>query len=124
MVTSGEILVVDYVPDREGSAWPVVATVPPRVTVLRAGADAVPAIARASRLAIARGDDDRVEVVGDDSVLGELDDGARLFVEAWRSQARATSDRPGDGLPWDAPGFEPPDPPPGVVDPSQRHGES
>jgi hypothetical protein len=110
-VTSGEILVVDHVPDREGSAWPVVASVPPRVAVLRAGADELATIASSARLAMARTDDDRIQVVGDETALDELDDGARLFVEAWRSQAPAKSHRPGDGLPWDAPGFEPPDAP-------------
>jgi hypothetical protein len=117
-VTALEVLVVDYLPADEGSRWPVIATVPPRVVVLRADADGLPAIAGACRLAIARGTDDRVEVVGDLAVLDELDDGARLFVEAWRtprSSASATRDRAGDGLPWDAPGFEPPDPPGGAV---------
>lgn len=40
----------------------------------------------------------------------------RLFVEAWLSR-RETKNRPGEGLPWDAPGREAPDwpdePPPG-----------
>jgi hypothetical protein len=117
-VTALDVLVVDYLPAGEGSGWPVTASVPPRVVVLRAGADGLAAIAGACRLAIARGADDQVEVVGDLAVLDELDDGARLFVEAWRTQrsaASATRDRAGDGLPWDAPGFEPPDPPRGAV---------
>jgi hypothetical protein len=34
-----------------------------------------------------------------------------LFVAAWeRRMQEPKSDRPGDGLPWDAPGFSPPDP--------------
>jgi hypothetical protein len=40
----------------------------------------------------------------------ELDDpteAERLFVEAWLSR-RAGKRRRGDGLPWDAPGFQPP----------------
>ena len=32
----------------------------------------------------------------------------RLFVDAWLSRRQAKT-RPGDGLPWDAPGREPPD---------------
>jgi hypothetical protein len=119
-VTAPEVLVVDYLPAGEGSAWPVTATVPPRVAVLRAGADSLPAIARACRLAFARGPDDRIQVAGDITALDELDDGARLFVDAWRSASPAATEtraRPGDGLPWDAPGMEPPDPPPGEVDP-------
>jgi hypothetical protein len=121
-VTAAEVLVVDYLPADESSAWPVTASVPPRVAVLRAGAEALEAIARQSRLAIARGPDDHIEVAGDMTALDELDDGARLFVEAWRttsSVASATRERPGDGLAWDAPGMEPPDPPPGAVDPSR-----
>jgi hypothetical protein len=35
-----------------------------------------------------------------------------LFVAAWerRMQEPQSEDRPGEGLPWDAPGFSPPDP--------------
>jgi hypothetical protein len=32
----------------------------------------------------------------------------RIFVAAWRDR-RAAKARAGDGIPWDAPGFEPPD---------------
>lgn len=36
----------------------------------------------------------------------------RLWVDAW-GQRGEQKDRPGEGLSWDAPGFEPPDPPHG-----------
>lgn len=111
-MTADEILVVDFQPGDQRPSWPVIASLPPRVAVLRAGADSLPAIASTSRLAMVRRSDGRVEVVGNPGVLEELDDGARLFVEAWRTQAPAKPDRPGDGLPWDAPGFQPPDMPP------------
>ena len=111
-MTAEEILVVDFEPVDADPPWQVTASLPPRVVVLRAGADSLQAIARTSRLAMVRRGDDRVEVVGDERVLEELDEAARLFVEAWWSQAPAKPDRPGDGLSWDAPGFEPPDLPP------------
>jgi hypothetical protein len=113
-VTAGEVLVVDYALQESASPWPVIGTLPPRVAVLRAAADDVPAIARMSRVVIVRRSDAPDEVVGDPRALQELDDAARLFVEAWRSQAPAKTDRPGDSLPWDAPGFEPPDAPRGA----------
>jgi len=43
-----------------------------------------------------------------------LDPTERLFVEAWASGQTPKVSRPGDGLPWDAPGFQPPDMPDGV----------
>ncbi|RJF93497.1 hypothetical protein [Sphingomonas cavernae] len=48
-----------------------------------------------------------------DALPSELTDGERLFIEGWR--ARASKDpktRKGEGLPWDAPGYQPPDLPP------------
>ena len=46
-------------------------------------------------------------------VLAELDPNERLFVEGWlTNRSTAKTDRPGEGLPWDAPGMTPPDPPP------------
>jgi hypothetical protein len=60
-----------------------------------------------------------VEVPGtawyEDDVPPKIYDGLstqeRLFVDAWRSR-RLPKVRPGDHLPWDAPGFLPPDGPP------------
>lgn len=46
-----------------------------------------------------------------DAVLDELSPAERAFVAAWRSR-RAGKRRPGEGLPWDAPGHLPPDLPP------------
>lgn len=42
-----------------------------------------------------------------------LTDAERLFADAWAQRTGDVSgaERPGDGLPWDAPGFTPPDPP-------------
>ncbi|HET6949126.1 MAG TPA: hypothetical protein VFI47_02060 [Acidimicrobiales bacterium] len=46
-----------------------------------------------------------------DEVVAGLSERERLFVAAWRSRA-AGKVRPGDHLPWDAPGRLPPDGPP------------
>ncbi|MGC5020794.1 hypothetical protein [Micromonospora sp. DT47] len=71
------------------------------------------------RLALAAGDTS-VNVPGTtayaddvpDTVLDELSPAERMFVSAWRTR-RAGKRRPGEGLPWDAPGHLPPDLPPG-----------
>jgi hypothetical protein len=44
-----------------------------------------------------------------------LTDAERLFADAWAQRTGDVSgaERPGEGLPWDAPGFTPPDPPSG-----------
>ena len=42
-----------------------------------------------------------------DAVRDELDEGERMFVDAWRERARPKQ-RKGEGLSWDAPGFEAP----------------
>jgi hypothetical protein len=118
-VTTDEVLVVDYEPDAGTSPYPVLATASPRVQVLRASSADLATIASRARLAVAGASDGRVEKIGDDEVLGELDDGARLFVEAWMTPPRGDRERPGDGQPWDAPGFEPPDPPPGQGNPAR-----
>lgn len=46
-------------------------------------------------------------------VMEGLDESEALFVAAWSSRIKQgpSKERRGEGLPWDAPGFEPPDPP-------------
>ena len=40
-----------------------------------------------------------------------LSEAEMLFVDVWRARLdEPAKQRPGDGVPWDAPGFEPPDP--------------
>ena len=112
-MSADELLVVDYAPSDQASSWPIASTYPPRISIVHAGPDALGAIATASRAALARRADGGIDAVGDTTAFDELDDGARLFVEAWRSQPPAKPDRPGDGLSWDTPGFKPPDPPSG-----------
>jgi hypothetical protein len=112
-MTVGEVLVVDYGPAEDDAApsWPVIAQAPPRVMVLRADTDQLDEIGRQARLAMARSPEGEVRVVGDEDALSELDEGAGLFVAGWRARAIDKPDRPGEGLPWDQPGFEPPDRP-------------
>jgi hypothetical protein len=46
------------------------------------------------------------------SVMSSLDEGETLFTNAWLSrQQEVPKPRRGEGLSWDAPGYEPPDPP-------------
>jgi hypothetical protein len=103
-----EVLVVGYKSGEGRSSWPVVAEVTPLVTVLRASFDDLPLIADHSRLAFARRPDGGTERAGDESALDELDEGARIFVSAWLARPATKPERPGEGLSWDAPGFEPP----------------
>jgi hypothetical protein len=97
----------------DDAPWPVIASAPPLVFVLRATEADLPAISRAAQLVIVRREGGDPELYGDRSVLDDLDAGARLFVEAWMTAPLAKGARPGDGLAWDAEGFEPPDGPPG-----------
>lgn len=106
-----EVLVVGYRSQEASLRWPTVARVPPHVLVLRASPEDLTAIAKDARLAMARRPTGGVEVVGDLGALEELDEGARLFVAAWRERPADKPDRPGEGLAWDHPGFEPPDRP-------------
>jgi hypothetical protein len=112
-MTVAEVLAVGYEAPEGIPGWPVLAEVPPLLTVLRAGPEDLRTIARHARLAIGRRPDGEAERVGDETVVEELDDAARLFLEAWLERPVEKSERPGEGLPWDAPGFEPPGPPTG-----------
>jgi hypothetical protein len=107
-----EVLVVGYEPEGERSRWPVVARVSPHVVVLRADPEELAEIARHARLAMVRSPNGGVEELGEQDALDELDEGARLYVRAWRERPAEKPDRPGEGLAWDHPGFEPPDRPP------------
>lgn len=45
----------------------------------------------------------------DDVVFKQLNEAERLFAEAWTLSLKPKGARRGDGLPWDAAGFQPPD---------------
>ena len=60
--------------------------------------------------------DPAVELVTSDEVppeiMASLTSAESLFVKGWQSRReQGDKARPGEGLSWDAPGFEPPDPP-------------
>ena len=89
-----------------GQQYRVVSTAPPRLAVVEAEEGQVPALRQAPGV--------RMVVEGDipPDLLAELTASERLFAQAWRMQAtQAKGERRGEGLPWDAPGFTPPDPP-------------
>ena len=111
MASTSEILVVDLNPDRS-SSWPTAAGAGSRVLVVQADASALDELAGCSRYALARHADGRIERRGDGEVLDDLDAGERLFVEGWIARPTDKSNRVGEGLSWDSPGFEPPDLPP------------
>ncbi len=87
---------------------PVTSQLPPRLALL-----AVPA-SRAAELGACAGVRG-VFVDGVPPALREtLSPAEALFVDGWLAR-RSAKDRPAEGLPWDAPGASPPDPPPGSV---------
>lgn len=89
-------------------AYRVITLLRPRVLELQLDDDALAEIGRDPNLA---GVYIR-EVPAD--VIDRLRPDERLFVEAWvQQQASGNKVRPGEGLSWDAPGFTPPDAPPG-----------
>ena len=103
------LLVVDPVapdlPERLAPFVTVDQRLPPRLLVVRGEADRLD---HASRLpGVVAAIVDRLP----ERVLDQLDPTERLFAQAWVAGRRPKVGRPGDGLPWDAPGFEPPDPP-------------
>jgi hypothetical protein len=108
-VAQSEILVVggEQVVER----WPVVSIVEPDVVVVRAPMEDLSEIARFARLVMVRRLDGGILITGDESVLDELPEGARLFVSAWRERRTDKPGRVGEGQSWDAAGFEPPDRP-------------
>ena len=95
----------------ESAQGRIVSRAGPDVVVIRAGLDEFPRIAKGARFAIARSADGETRTLGDEKSLDSLDAGARLFVDAWRHGRSTKPERKGEGLPWDAPGFEPPGPP-------------
>jgi hypothetical protein len=88
--------------------WPVVARVDPDVMVVRADLADLTEIGRYAKLAIGRSPDGSTRVLGDERAIEELDEGARLFVAAWRRRPLSKPDRLGEGKSWDSPGYEAP----------------
>ena len=93
---------VGQVLDRLGRSVTLVQHLPPRLAVVESDDDARAALRTAPDV-LGIGDPDLP-----DDVRGRLTDTERVFADAW-VLGRRPKTRPGDGLAWDAPGFEPPD---------------
>lgn len=76
---------------------------PPRLAIVRVAAEDIPAIERIPAVLGAYAD------VVPDVVVSRLDPAERLFASAWSATRTRQEKRRGDGLAWDAEGFEPPD---------------
>jgi hypothetical protein len=107
-MSSGEVLVAGELRAAELDRWPVIARVDPDVVVVRAELADLSEIVRHAKLAIGRSHDGSTRVLGDERVIEELDEGARLFIAAWRERPLSKPDRLGEGKSWDSPGFEAP----------------
>jgi hypothetical protein len=106
-----DVLVVDPRPEW-ADRLRVVETAPPRVVVYRTDGEGVDLVTAQAPLAIVRKSDGSTEVHGDATVVDNLDESAQMFVAAWRLPRGTKSARPGEGVSWDHPDFEPPDRPP------------
>lgn len=97
--------------DQLSADFRVVSALPPRLVVVKAAESTLVELRR----------NPVVRFVATDTVGEEILDGLtadeRVFATAWELRRRASpKTRLGEGLPWDAPGFLPPDPPPGVTE--------
>ncbi|PWT86428.1 MAG: hypothetical protein C5B57_01105 [Blastocatellia bacterium] len=113
----GEALVIaeesqaDAVWSRIGESFSLTQRLPPRLAIVQGDRAALEAISKAPG------------VIGvyaadvPDSVLQQLNPSERIFAEAWILRREPKIARPGDGLPWDGDGFQPPDRP---TDPTKR----
>jgi len=82
----------------------VLSVCPPRLAVVADDGTAAPGITRLSGVHAA------FAGAVPESELAALTEMERLFVNAWLARQGADKKkRPGDKLPWDAPGFQPPD---------------
>lgn len=84
---------------------PVLGTLPPRLVVADLDDGQADALRRLpSTEAVVSGPDEPLPP--------SLDEGEQLFARGWQQRSRGgEKERPGEGLPWDAPGFLPPDSP-------------
>ncbi len=93
---------VGQVLDRLGRSATLVQHQPPRLAIVESDEDARAALRTAPGV-LAVGEPDLP-----DDVRARLTDTERLFVDAW-VVGRQPKTRRGEGLAWDAPGFQPPD---------------
>jgi hypothetical protein len=78
---------------------------PPRLALVQAGPDAGTGIARIQGVRLVLDDPAR-------KLPADLTSAERIFASAWQARQQPKT-RTGEGLPWDAPGFEPPGRPDG-----------
>jgi hypothetical protein len=89
----------------------VVSSFPPRLVVVEATEDKVRDLRRDQAVSLV------IEMQVEAEHLSDLRPEEQLFVRGWIERMTAPPKRrPGEGLNWDAPGFEPPDPPIGSRD--------
>ena len=102
VLSAGPPAVLRETAQRLGALHPIVSTLGARLLVLRAGEAARAGIAAHPGVqAVAANAQDVAGLAG-------LDENAQLFASAWAAQGLKSGPRPGDGLDWGAPGFEPP----------------
>jgi hypothetical protein len=93
--------------DDLADAYPVTHEASWRVLVIRHGGGDFGDVAAIPGVAVVSGADVASEI------LEGLNKGEALFVQAWSQRRGSPKERRrGEGLDWDAEGFEPPDPPP------------
>jgi hypothetical protein len=78
---------------------------PPRLALVQAGPDAMTRVVRIHGVLHVLDGPAR-------KLPADLTPAERIFAAAWQARQQPKT-RAGDGLPWDAPGFEPPGPPGG-----------
>lgn len=84
--------------------YPVKSLLPPRIAILGGESD-VPALHRLPEI-------EAVLTTPADPLPSSLSPSESTFVKAWQARQQSTEKhRPGEGLPWDAEGYLPPDPP-------------
>lgn len=92
---------------RVGQLVTLTQRLPPRLAIVRGERGALEAVSRLPGVLLV------AEGAVPESALRQLNPTERIFAEAWTVGRRSKSFRPGDGLSWDAPGFQAPDGPKG-----------
>lgn len=89
--------------NRVRARFEVAAALPPRLLVVRLAADDLVALQEIDGVAVVTANPVELDVTP------PLSDTERLFAAGWAARGVKSGPRAGDGLAWDAPGFEPPD---------------
>jgi len=89
--------------DRVRARFEVVAALPPRLLVVQLAADDLAALQRIGGIAAIAADPVGL------NVTPPLSEAEQLFTAGWVARGVKSGPRAGDGLSWDAPGFEAPD---------------